>query len=191
MPPLHYLPISLVHYITDNVICTHYYVCSWVTPAFHGGVGLCTYTRTYTHTQLVHMCTPDDSYHSMIWHGSPFPRDRDVMVFAVESITKCFSHLNISRERKEDYCYVTRLILSSSKLLKLQRYKQHMRSENSSYVMHSLLEMCTMKAMLCIVIFQVCKYSQVACWQVPTMSAGVECSFFQTNAFQIFTPILL
>ena len=133
------------------------------------------------------MCTPDDSYHSMIWHGSPFPRDRDVMVFAVESITKCFSHLNISRERKEDYCYVTRLILSSSKL---QRYEQHMRSENSSYTMHSLLETCTMEAMLCVVIFQVCKYSQV-CWQVPTMSAGVECSFFQMNAFQIFTPILL
>ena len=172
------------------------YAVGWLLPFFHVGVGLCKYTCTYTHTHSLYtyahiLCTPDDNYHSMIWHGPPFPRDRDVMVFAVESITKSFSHLNISRERKEDYCYVTRLILSSSKLLKLQRYEQHMRSENSSYVMHSLLETCTMKAMLCIVIFQVCKYSQVAYWQVPTMSAVVECSFFQMNAFQIFTPTLL
>ena len=149
------------------------------------------YTHVHIHSLYTYahiLCTPDDSYHSMIWHGPPFPRDHDVMVFAVENITKSFSHLNIPRERREDYCYITRLILSSSKL---QRYEQHMRSENSSYIMHSLLKTCTMKAMLCIVIFQVCKYSQVACWQVPTMSAGIECSFSQMNAFQIFAPILL
>ena len=130
------------------------------------------------------MRTPDDSYHSMIWHGPPFPRDHDVIVFAVESITKSFSHLNISRERREDYCYITRLVLSLSK-------PQMYELIRSSYVIHTLLETCTMEAMLCVVIFQVCKYSQVACWQVPTMSAGVECSFSQMNTFQIFTHILL
>ena len=127
-------------------MCTHY-VCSWVTLHIISNacllswrVGLCIYTHMYTHTQLVHiLCTPDDSYHSMIWHGPPFPRDHDVIVFAVESITKFFSHLNISRERREDYCYITRLILSSSKL---QRYEQHMRSKHSSCVIYTLYWRC-------------------------------------------------